>query len=103
LYLCFRESFFALCFRNGVGFNDHSPFGKTLFVMLSRRNVRIKVMQLLFAQRQNEGLSAKGTLTAFHEMVNQSYATLMFDMYVFCRVLAEAREEKKRRVSSTIR
>ena len=54
-------------------------------------------MQLLFAQRQNEGLSAKGTLTAFHEMVNQSYATLMFDMYVFCRVLAEAREEKKRR------
>jgi len=65
--------------------------------MLSRRNVRIKVMQLLFAQRQNEGLDAKGTHSAFHKMVDQSYATLMFDLYVMCRVLAEARHEKDRR------
>ncbi len=56
-------------------------------------------MQLLFAQRQNEGLSAKGTLSAFHQMVDQSYATLMFDLYLFCKVLAEAREEKKRRAA----
>ncbi len=71
--------------------------------MLSRRNVRIKVMQLLFAERQNEGLNAKGTNTAFHKMVDQSFATLMFDLYVFCKVLAEAREEKDRRKARIIK
>lgn len=108
---CFRESFFALCRRRNGGFLNHSPFpqfygadvGKTLFLMLSRRNVRIKVMQLLFAERQNEGLTAKGTLTAFHKMVDQSYATLMFDLYTMCKVLAEARHEKDRRKDKMVK
>lgn len=60
-------------------------------------------MQLLFAERQNEGLDAKGTLSAFHRMVDQSYATLLFDLYVMCKVLAEARHEKDRRNAKMVK
>ncbi|MFK8055606.1 MAG: transcription antitermination factor NusB [Saprospiraceae bacterium] len=60
-------------------------------------------MQLLFAERQNEGLDAKGTLTAFRKMVDQSYKTLLFDLYVMCKVLAEARDEKKRRAVKMVK
>jgi len=60
-------------------------------------------MQLLFAERQNEGLSAKGTLTAFNKMVDQSYATLLFDLFVMCKVLAEARDEKIRRSEKMVK
>jgi len=60
-------------------------------------------MQLLFAERQNEGMDAKGTLSAFHKMVDQSYATLMFDLFVMCRVLAEARNEKDRRKDKMVK
>ena len=65
--------------------------------MLSRRNVRVKVMQLLYADRQDEAVSADGTRRAYRSMIDQSYATLLFDLATFCRVLREARAEQRRR------
>ncbi len=67
--------------------------------MLSRRNVRIKVMQLLYAERQDSGLEARGALRAFDRMVDESYATLLFDLYTFVRVLRHARGDKQRRLA----
>ena len=65
--------------------------------MLSRRNVRVKVMQLLYADRQDEAVSADGTRRAYRSMIDQSYATLLFDLATFCRVLREARTDQRRR------
>ena len=65
--------------------------------MLSRRNVRTKVMQLLYARRLDEALTPERTLRAYRSMIDQSYATLLFDLYTFVRVLAEARGERERK------
>ena len=65
--------------------------------MLSRRNVRVKVMQLLYARRQDEALGDAGARRAFRTMIDQSYATLLSDLATFCRILLESREEQRRR------
>ncbi len=67
--------------------------------MLSRRNVRVKVMQLLYAERQDAELTPPLALQGFRRMVDQSFGTLLFDLYTFVHVLREAREEQKRRVA----
>lgn len=67
--------------------------------MLSRRNVRVKVMQLLYAERQDADLTHPLTLAAFRRMVDQSFGNLLFDLYVFTQVLHEARDEQKRRAA----
>ena len=67
--------------------------------MLSRRNVRVKVMQLLYAERQDAALTHDLALQGFRRMVDQSYGTLLFDLYAFTHVLREAREEHKRRAA----
>ena len=65
--------------------------------MLSRRNVRVKVMQLLYAQRQDTSLTPALTIKAFREMVEQSYVCLLFDLYAFTHILRESRGEQKRK------
>ena len=65
--------------------------------MLSRRNVRVKVMQLLYARQQDPALGDAGVRRAFTRMIDESYATLLFDLATFCRVLREARAEQRRR------
>ena len=67
--------------------------------MLSRRNVRVKVMQLLYAQRQDAELTPAKTVRAFNRMIDQSYLTLLFDLYLFHRVLAEAEGEQQRKAN----
>lgn len=65
--------------------------------MLSRRNVRVKVMQLLYARRQDQALGDDGARQAFASMIEESYAALLFDLATFCRILREARDEQRRR------
>lgn len=65
--------------------------------MLSRRNVRVKVMQLLYAERQDAALTPVLTAAALRQVVEQSYQTLLFDLYVFVQALREARDEQTRR------
>ena len=65
--------------------------------MLSRRNVRVKVMQLLYAQRQDPGLTPRLAAAAFDDAVERSYRTLLFELYAFARILHEARGEADRR------
>ena len=64
--------------------------------MLSRRNVRVKVMQLLYAQKQDAAMSGRACEQAFDKMIEQSYQNLLFDLYVFVNVLAVSRDEQKR-------
>ncbi len=65
--------------------------------MLSRRNVRVKVMQLLYAQRQDTTQTASSTLRAYNNMIEQSYLTLIFDLYMLGRITAIAVDEQARR------
>ena len=64
--------------------------------MLSRRNVRIKVMQLLYARRLDDTLTPERVARAYEDMVDESYATLLFELYLFARVLEESRGERER-------
>lgn len=65
--------------------------------MLSRRNVRVKVMQLLYAERQDAALTPRAAADAYARTVDTSYTTLLFELYAFAHVLREARDEQKRR------
>ena len=65
--------------------------------MLSRRNLRIKVMQLLYAQRVDSQLDAAKTLRAYDSMTEQSYLTLLFDLYLLTRIAGEAEADQQRR------
>lgn len=56
-------------------------------------------MQLLYAERQDAGLTHPLALQAFRRMVDQSFGNLLFHLYAFTRVLHEAREEQKRRAA----
>ena len=70
--------------------------------MLSRRNVRVKVMQLLYAERQDSALTPDLTVAAFRRMVEQSYVSLLFDLYAFVRIVRESREEQKRKAARLV-
>ena len=89
----FGESFFALRTASVAG----PRAAKTIVDMLSRRNVRIKVMQLLYAQRVDAEVTPARTLRAYDRMAEQSYLTLLFDLYLFGCVLAEATADLDRR------
>lgn len=65
--------------------------------MLSRRNVRVKVMQLLYAGRQDAALTPGLVVEAFAQAVDASYVALLFELYAYVHVLREAREEQIRR------
>ena len=54
-------------------------------------------MQLLYAQRQDPGLTPELTVRAFRRLIEQSHICLLFDLYAFTRILRESRAEQQRR------
>jgi len=54
--------------------------------MLSRRSVRVKVMQLLYAQDRDSLLKDKEIINAYHDEVNRSYELFLFNLYIIMRV-----------------
>jgi N utilization substance protein B len=66
--------------------------------MLSRRSVRIKVMQLLYAKSSDEALDLKGSIQRYRRMIDQSYDVFLYN--IFCliqvsKVAAEVETKKK--------
>ena len=64
--------------------------------MLSRRNVRIKVMQVLYAmnrQKYEESLE-KNALRFYDRMVEDSYNLFLYNILTFIRVAEYARQDK---------
>lgn len=66
--------------------------------MLSRRSVRIKVMQLLYAKSSDEALDLKGSVQRYRRMIDQSYDVFLYN--IFCliqvsKVAAEVETKKK--------
>lgn len=66
--------------------------------MVSRRSVRIKVMQLLYAQSRDEKLTKSQLLKFYDEGVDQSFELLMFTLYVFiCTARCAVEDGAKRK------
>ena len=67
--------------------------------MLSRRSVRIKVMQLLYAQSRDEELTRNQILKAYDDGIEQSFELLMFTLYIFICVAKCATDDEEKRKS----
>ncbi|MEL6944445.1 MAG: transcription antitermination factor NusB, partial [Bacteroidota bacterium] len=66
--------------------------------MLSRRNVRIKVMQLLYMKNRSEGLDFDRLIRRYRTSINHSYELYLFSLLQFSKVLEYAnRDAAKRR------
>lgn len=67
--------------------------------MVSRRSVRIKVMQLLYSQSRDEQVTKSQLLRAYDESVEASFELLMFTLYVFVAVARCAVDDANKRKS----
>ncbi len=67
--------------------------------MLSRRNIRIKVMQLHYAKRLDETLDYKGMKSRFVRSIEQSYNLYLFNIWQLIRTTAFAKIDKEKRLA----
>lgn len=65
--------------------------------MLSRRNVRIKVMQTLYAANRHGQPTAKAVQHQFQRLVDRSYHLYLYNLLVLLRVAEYARQDRARR------
>lgn len=67
--------------------------------MLSRRNVRIKVMQMLYSLSKDESLTSDDLLTRYNSRINKSFQLYLFNLLYFLRIAQYAREDAERKMS----
>lgn len=65
--------------------------------MLSRRSVRIKVMQLLYTVDRDEQIDNNRALSVFNDRIAQSYELLLFNLFVVREVSKMAIDDKRKR------
>jgi N utilization substance protein B len=65
--------------------------------MLSRRNVRVKVMQTLYAQNRDQSLSHKDVLKMYNEKIEESFDLLLFSLYNLLNIAKVATEDFQKR------
>lgn len=67
--------------------------------MLSRRSVRVKVMQLLYTQDRDESINDKDLFKAYSKYIDQSYELFLFSLYVIEQICKCSSEDMKKRQS----
>ncbi len=67
--------------------------------MLSRRSVRVKVMQLLYSLDRDSSLSLKDVLKSYNENIDHSYELFLFSIYVLIRISECSLSDMKKRKS----
>ena len=67
--------------------------------MLSRRSVRVKVMQLLYTQDRDESISDKDLFKAYGNFIDQSYDLFLFSLFVIEQICKCSTEDMKKRQS----
>lgn len=65
--------------------------------MLSRRSVRIKVMQLLYANSTDEALTQKGCEQRYWRMINESYDVFLFTLFILVQIAKMAAEDESKK------
>jgi len=67
--------------------------------MLSRRNVRVKVMQVLYAQSRDESLDYSSTIKEYWKKIDDSFHLLLFSLYNLIQIAKIASEDLEKRKS----
>ncbi len=67
--------------------------------MLSRRNVRVKVMQVLYAQSRDESLSDKQVVQMYWRKIEDSFELLLFSLYNIIQIAKIASDDYEKRRS----
>ena len=65
--------------------------------MLSRRNVRIKVMQVLYSLNRDESMSLEEAMTQYRQSVNRSFELYLFNLWQLLQTALYAKEDYTRR------
>ncbi|MEM9822107.1 MAG: transcription antitermination factor NusB [Bacteroidota bacterium] len=65
--------------------------------MLSRRNIRIKVMQMLYSMSRDPQLSFEDVLERYREGIQTSYELYLFNMYHLLKITEYAKKDAERR------
>jgi N utilization substance protein B len=70
--------------------------------MLSRRNVRIKVMQILYSLSRDKNLDLDGVLHQYRDYVRKSFELYLFTLYVLIRIAEFAKQDAAKRLSKLL-
>ncbi len=65
--------------------------------MLSRRNVRIKIMQLLFSQNRDNSLTDEKVVTLYHQSLDKSFELYLLNLFLLIKVAEYSVVDKKKR------
>lgn len=65
--------------------------------MLSRRNVRIKVMQMLYSMSRDQDLEFDNALKQFRDLIRRSYELYLFNLLQLIRIAEYSKEDKARK------
>ncbi|PHI21866.1 hypothetical protein CEQ90_00845 [Lewinellaceae bacterium SD302] len=71
--------------------------------MLSRRNVRIKVMQVLYAVQKQEDQSYRARKAMYDKLVDRSFQLYLQNLLIIQRVAAYAKQDQARRMNKHLR
>src|SRR5687768_18553868 len=58
--------------------------------MVSRRSIRVKVMQLLYSLDRDPGVNSKEILSRYDKAVELAYESLMFNLYLMMEITHQA-------------
>jgi N utilization substance protein B len=65
--------------------------------MLSRRNVRVKVMQVLYAQSRDESLTYDNIIKDYAQKIDDSFELLLFSLYNLVQITKTASDDGEKR------
>ena len=61
--------------------------------MLSRRNIRVKVMQALYSFYTTEGLSKEEVLSYYDDTIKSSYNLLYYQLYLMVKIAEHSKDD----------
>lgn len=67
--------------------------------MLSRRNIRIKVMQILYSMNRDNDLTYDKAETIYDQRIKISYNTYLYNLYLFQKIANYSKKDEDRRKS----
>lgn len=67
--------------------------------MLSRRNIRIKVMQMLYCLSRDENLTLKEATDQYNNRIDESYELFLFNLYFLLKVAEYSQTDSKVRLA----
>lgn len=70
--------------------------------MLSRRNVRIKVMQVLYSMSRDEKLDLNGVLRRYNANVDKSFELYLFNLLILTRIANFSKQDRARKRSKLL-